>query len=211
MKTRALLLALPLLALGCTDNRASIQIQGMCAPTATCAFTSKCDAFALGPAIIDPTFFTTVSQEPYLTLILQLENTLPNNANADIKKLNTNNAHIDEAHMEYSGILTGNVTIGASGQVPANGNELIYLDVIPGAKGLELPASPPQWPLYLEATAQLRLRGYFDDGSRFETGEFPVTVQVSNTSRPQDASSGVKYCVDACPHGGQWPATCPTP
>jgi len=44
MKTRALLLALPLVALAsCRDNRASITIQDICYPTKTCVFTDKCE------------------------------------------------------------------------------------------------------------------------------------------------------------------------
>ena len=49
----------------------------------------------------------------------------------------------------------------------------------------------------------MRLRGSYGDGTRFETAEFPVTIDVT-TGAPQTAS-----CAGACPQANQSPAGCP--
>jgi hypothetical protein len=52
-----------------------------------------------------------------------------------------------------------------------------------------------------EALARVRLRGYYDDGSRFETGEFTVSFFV--------CSGCTASCTTAaCPQNGQAPVTC---
>ena len=208
MKTRAFLLALPILALGaCADNRSTLTIQGVCAPKGTCTFSGKCDAFALGNPVLDPGAFGTAA--PFLTLILQVENQLVDNSSSDLMRHNTNGAHVDEAVVEYSGLVSGKAVFGASGDIGANSTTVIWVDVIPGVIGQTIPAAAPVWPMYEEIQAKVRLRGYLDDNTRFETGEYPVTVQVSDTQTSTVGGSGVATCAGACPHVGQWPSACP--
>lgn len=193
MKRLALLL--PLLALaGCRQNGASIQVQAICAPSSDCVFSSTCGTIALGNPRIDRAAASS------LILIMQLENQLPDNADANVGRLNTNDAHVDEATVEYSGALTGKVTIPATGRIPANGNQLVVVDAIPAAVAARL-APGPAYPLFNVVLAKIRIAGYYDDGSRFETAEFPVDIEVT--------TGGVATCAGACPQPGQWPATCP--
>jgi hypothetical protein len=200
MKRLALLL--PLLALAaCRQNGASVQIQAICAATSTCTFSNSCGAVALGNPVLDP------GLTDYLTLILQLENQLPDNANGNLGKLNTNDAHVDEGVVDYEGALSGSAVVPASGLVKATSTGLIFVDVIPATRGPALVAAPA-FPLFSEVLATIRLRGYYDDGTRFETADFPVTVQVSSGTSAFPESA-VATCPGACPHVGQWPAACP--
>jgi hypothetical protein len=203
MKTRAFLLALPLLALGLSGcvvgNNASLQIQGVCVPEAGCAFSATCGSFI----VANPTLDTSVTK--YMTLFFQVENQLKDNAGADVFRLNTNAATIEEAHVEYSGVLGGSVTFGVNAQVPASSTTVVGVDVIPGSVGAVFgsPGAPPAYPLFSEAIAKLKLRGHYADGSSFETGEFLITIDVTSGA-PQTAT-----CGGACPQAGQYPAACP--
>ncbi len=182
MKTRALFLALPVLALvsGCRDNRASVQIQAICAGTKTCVVQQQVRRRRARYAED-----RSRPSRTYLTLILQLENQTPDNSDEDLKRTNTNDAHVDEAVIEYSGALSGRTVFGAAGQVPANSTQVVSVDIIPASVGASriAPLGPPAFPQFVEALAKLRLRGYFDDGTRFETGEFPVTIEIMHRRR----------------------------
>lgn len=211
MKRLALLL--PLLAVAaCRDNSASVQIQEICAPTKSCTFSGKCDAQALGNPVWDPTVTN------YVTLILQVENQLPNNAVKESGKLNTNDAHIDAATVAYAGAMGGEVSTTATGDIPAAGISVVWVDVVPASASGAITGSTaiPPFPAYAALTAKLRLRGYYDDGTRFETAEFPVVIQVSTGTStrpdafvpsPTNTTTGLQ-CTVACPHVGQWPAAC---
>ena len=202
MKTRALLLALPLLALaGCRDNRASITLTGICSLTASCTFAGKCDAYLAGEPVID----AATSASGILTIFVEAENQAPDNTDRDIYRTNTNNAHVDELVVEYSGLALPRQVMGTQQIVPAGGTSVIAVDLIPGSLGA-LPALAAYAPTAIprEMTATVTLRGYFDDGTRFETGEFPVAVGV--------CSGCVAACTAgiACPPGndGQLPRAC---
>ena len=52
----------------------------------------------------------------------------------------------------------------------------------------------------------MRLRGYYDDGSRFETDEFPIAITVCAATARRVCASGL-YCLGA----GQWPTACMDP
>jgi hypothetical protein len=196
MKTRALLLALPLLGVAaCTDNGASIQIQQICAPSKDCTFSNKCDQAAMA----NPRLDTSVTSN--LIVILQLANQLPDNSDADLKRLNTNNAHVDQAVVDYTGALSGSVTMDAQASIPAGGTQLIWIELIPSFLGTALTTTPPAYPDFIPVGTNLRLRGFYDDGTRFETAKFPLTVEVE--------TGGTLVCANACPQSGQWPNACP--
>jgi hypothetical protein len=62
-----------------------------------------------------------------------------------------------------------------------------------------------------EVLAHVRLRGYYDNGSRFESGDFPIAVKVCNTGcAPTAAAAGCDPLVDTCPPkgGGKLPFVC---
>ena len=189
MKTRALLLALPLLALGCRDNRASVQIQAVCAPNDTCAFGGECDAQYIGFATVD------AGLTGHLWVLLQVANQLPDNADKTLGRTNTNDAHVDQVAVEYDGIGLGKAVYDVTNfRVPSNGTAVISAEAIPVALNAQ-PVLAAFGPTAAPRTmvANIRLRGYLDDGSRFETGEFPIGVRVCTG------------CVTACPTA----ATCP--
>ncbi len=192
MKTRATLRALPLLALafvgaaGCADN-ASVQVQAICSPTDDCTFSGTCDTQYIGY----PTLDIGTSASDVLWLVLQVGNQLPNNADSDTWRVNTNDAHVDETVVEYQGALGGSKSVGSNFLVPAGGSAVVSvkLDMTGAVVGPVL--------------ATLRMRGYFDDGTRFETGEFPISITV--------CSGCVPACLTAtCPpsSSGQAPLVC---
>ena len=202
MKTRARLLALPLLALaGCADNRGSLSLRGICAPPDSCRFSGQCDAYTLVTPLIDAVN-NPVAQ---LTLFVEAENQLPDNADADVWRVNTNNAHVDEIVVEYSGISLPRAVMGTQQTVRAATISVLAIDVIPEAlqAGAALAAYAPTATVR-EMTVTVRLRGYWDDGTRFETGEYPVAVQVcSNCLAACPATS-----TGVCPADGQLPRAC---
>lgn len=194
MKTRAATLVSAALLLGalagaggCADNRASISVQMICTPTEDCAFAPTCDTQALGPAVYDRT-----TAGGALVLFLQVANQLPNNADLATGRVNTNDAHVDEIVTELEGAVAGVVSVGINTYVPAGGTAVVET-IIPIPLGLDG-----------EALANVRLRGYYDHGDRFETGEFPVTVLLC--SGCLGATCGG---LGACPQEGQYPVKCP--
>lgn len=166
MKTRSALLAAPLAAVlaagACADNRASIQIQAICYPTETCGGSGGCEQVLTGT----PSLARDASATPAgnaLVLELQVENQLPENGDPALGRVNTNDAHVDELHVEYEGAPFAPATRDTNSWIPAE------------SVGTALVAIPaPAYAADVLVKAKLRLRGYFDDGTRFETGEFPV-------------------------------------
>jgi hypothetical protein len=197
MKTRTALLAVLAAALACADNRASIQIQAICYPTAACGAKGGCEKVLTGV----PSLASDTTNGAALVLELQVENQLPQNGDSKLGRVNTNDAHIDEIAIEYDGAPIAPVTIDTSSWIPAatTATALVFIPVPP--------TSPDAY-----ITARLRLRGYLDDSSRFETGEFPIAFAYC-------ASCGAA-CTTAktCPPGAgaQDPVVCipdvaPTP
>ncbi len=203
MKTRLALLALPLFALAaCRDNRASIQAQAICAPTTDCTFAATCGAQYIG----FPTLDTTASATDTFWIFLQVANQLPDNTNAAIGKANTNNAHIDETAVEYDGIALPGFTTSTNFSVPAGGTAVISILVIPATYSAVVSAvGTAAGTAGSQIIALVRLRGYFDDGTRFETDDFPVAVKIC--SGCVGASCGG---FPTCPPDseGQLPVTC---
>lgn len=194
---KRLLLLLPVLALGaCRDNGASVQIQSVCAFNSACTFAGgKCETVALGNPVID------TSVTGVLVLVLQLENQLTDNTNVDLRRLNTNDAHVDRVEIEYGGLLGGKVTLGAQGFIPAANTGLVWIEIIPATVGDALP-TPPAFPNFASLTANVRFSGYLDDGTRFETAQFPLSIDVTTGGGTATCTTGY------CPKSGQWPATC---
>jgi hypothetical protein len=204
MKTRALLLALPLLAVaGCRDNRASVKIQSICAPTSDCTFSASCDQVYVGY----PTLDTLANANGSLHLYFELKNDLPNNRDVLTGRVNTNDAHVDETVVEFLGPGLAGATLATQHTVPAGGNTVVRIEVIPqvlGARAALQAYAPTTVPRDL--VANLRVRGYYDDGSRFETGEFPVAVRICQGCVGTVCGGGA-----TCPpnNDGQLPISCP--
>jgi hypothetical protein len=79
--------------------------------------------------------------------------------------------------------------------VPAGGSSVVEVEAIrpvgTNPATLAAYAASAQRP---QLTAKVRLRGYFDDGSRFETGEFPIAVNVCAGCLPAAPCGGGAAC-----------------
>lgn len=202
MKTSfALLTLLALATTGCEDNLASVQIQAVCAPPDTCTFSGACDA----QYISWPTLDLTASATDALTLYLQVENQLPDNGDVELGRVNTNDAHVDETIVEYDGVPLGKVIMGSNFHVPAASTAVVKVQPIVGGPATSTALAPFAGG---EIVANLRFGGYYDDGTRFETGEFPITVRICAGCLGTACAGG-----PTCPPNseGQAPLTCMTP
>jgi hypothetical protein len=199
MKRLALLL--PLLALAaCRENDASIQIQDICVPPSGCSFSDKCDATVVVNPELDPAVATQ------MILFFQVENQLANNSQKDTYRLNTNDAYLEHYQVAYSGALSGTTPwLSATGVVPANGTAVTGLMVVPPT-ALATLTSAVAWPDIAPATAKVKLRGHYRDGTEFETAEYPVNIDIASGAPaiPSPCGGG-----PACPGDGIYPAVCP--
>lgn len=197
MKPRAALL-LPLAALACAQNNASVRIAAICAPPtdpSACTFTATCSAQYIGTNVID------VAVTGVLALEVQVDNQLPNNANAGLNRTNTNDAFVQWYEIEYDYTLpksTGYVL--GSGLVPANGSAVISVLAIPQSAGVTA-ATPQGYVL-----AKMRLHGVLADTTSFETGVFEIPIRICA------GCIGVLTCTAPavptyCPAAGQAPAS----
>jgi hypothetical protein len=198
MKTRLATFAVALLAVAaCADNNASVRLSAICAPTEACSFTGTCEAQTLQPVAID------VTDVPRLLLFVQVDNQLPNNANADARRTNTNDAFVQEYEVEYpgTGLPTARGPIVGSAHVPAAGSAVIALPVVDdatrnilnGPSGLGSNAT-------VDGVAEVKLHGVYADTTRFTTGVFTVNVR---------ACKGPACLIDLCVAGETFVATCP--
>ena len=110
---------------------------------------------------------------------------------------------MDEVAVEYTGAFSGRVVLEANGSIPAGSTKLIIADIIPTVPAAAIAA--PGTGVRKQIVASVRLRGYYDDGSRFETDEFPIAITVCGNCTPVCASG--LYCLGA----GQWPTACMDP
>jgi hypothetical protein len=208
MKTRAaLLLALPVLLLATAscrvDNRASVDVQAICFPGTDCKFGPTCDKQIIGNVTMD------LGLTPTARVFLQVSNRLVDNGDKSVGRTNTNDAHIDQVAVEYSGLPVPGVTYDVSNQwVPTGGSAVIGIDAVHATLPVysALAAAVPAGGSGV-LVAKIRLKGYFSDGSRFETGEFPTAIDVCNGClSPNRCGVGTI----ACPMEGMDPISCGT-
>ena len=188
---------------GCAESKPSVQVQMICSPTDTCAFEATCGQQSLGFVTIDP----ATSAADNLSLYLQVANLQPNNGDIASGRVNTNDAHVDEIAMEYVGVALPSTTTGTPNYIiPASGTSIVKAEVIPDAlqAGQTLAALAGTLEPH-EIVVKVRMRGYFDDRTRFETDEFPITVRVCSGCAP-----AVCGTAGTCPPNseGQRPLTC---
>jgi hypothetical protein len=182
-------------ASGCADNRASVQVQMICVPTEDCTFARTCETEFAGY----PTYDRTGGSGGGLILFLQVANQVPSNGDLSAGRVNTNDAHVDEIAVTVTGAAAADYAIGGNGLIPAGGSAVVAVPVALPGFGTG------------EALAKIRLRGYYDHGARFETGEFPVTISICSgclgTACPPTTADPNPT---TCPEGGegQRPLTC---
>jgi hypothetical protein len=205
MKTRTAALATAALlgalagASGCVDNRASVQAQHVCFPSDDCTFDDTCEEYIGYPALAK-----TDSAYDDLWLLLQVANQMPNNEDLALGRTNTNDAHIDETVVAYEGALGGEQSIGSNFRVPAGGTSIVSVKLALDGAVAGTAAAPT------ELLANVRFRGYLDDGTRFETGEFPVWIKVCDTGCGGTLASLGCTGTAVCPPSsvGQLPLVC---
>jgi hypothetical protein len=193
---------IPLLALvvaaglgGCADDRMSLEIRQTCYPTDDCTFGDTCDLQYLG---------TYSQMSPYpMRIYFEVANQAPNNGDIGAGRVNSNDAHVTGATIEFSGARTGTYTVPniANQLVPADGTAVIGIWFPSGGTGA--------------VTGDVRLTGYYDNGREFESGAYPFNYQAGVTA------ATVLPCatgeVQVCPPGNgtvsrlQLPSVCGTP
>jgi hypothetical protein len=217
MTSRLAPLLLALLALvGCVkDNGASIEIFETCFPPAPdtnggCSWPATCTATPLGTYVID------VGGTDYLFLGIQVNNNLPNNADASSGRLNTNDVFIDTFTVDYevsgvSGVSVPSISGPTQIQntVPAGGDgvvgvDLLRLDPTTLAALNTAVAGLPAGETSFRIVATMRLHGVLGDTSKFETAprKFGVDVCVGCMGVPACGSGKVAA---ACPQFFQYP------
>jgi hypothetical protein len=171
MNTRALALATALagIALGaCSAATESVELgfTAICFPTKDCTFAATCDQQLMGSPAID------VSVARSLWVAVQMDNRLPNNADATVGRVNTNDAHVTSFEITYTDFPLSSVVQLTQQRIPAAGTTTVQLYVVPPqALPIAAPAASTQ------SVAHVRAKGYYDNGSSFETGEFPVAFR----------------------------------
>lgn len=202
MKTRIAALASAALlgalaaASGCTvDNNASVELQLICQPSTDCSFSETCEQQYIGYPAFDRSVTRPAATAGVMSVYLQVANQLPNNEDLSVGRVNTNDAHVDEIVVEYEGAVTGEQSSGTINLIPAEGTSVVKVPLVLGTAGAAG-----------EVLARVRLRGYYDHGARFETGEFPISIQVCTTGCVGSAGCLAGTCPPQS--DGQRPLTC---
>jgi hypothetical protein len=200
MKIRALAVLVPLLALSaCTeDNNVSIQVARLCAPPDDgCSFQSTCDAQYIGVNVLD------LSVTDAFWSFIEVHNQIENNEDVSAGRPNTHDAHVEEYEVEYS--VTGGTALPSVRRrieagptfIEAEGSAVVSVFPIPPEiAALLVPGS--------QVVARVRLHGFLDDQSDWETAEFPIPIETCS------GCLGVPVCagtLSACPQLGQSPAS----
>jgi hypothetical protein len=203
MKTRALAVLLPVLALaGCMeDNNVSIQVYALCLPPDDqCVFSDTCDAQFIGENVLD------LSVSNSFWSFVEVHNNTQANDDTSAGRPNTRDAYVEEYSVEYD--VNGGTAPPAvrrrvpSGPsiVPVEGTSVISVLPVPEDVGAVLGAAT-------QVVARVRLRGFLADQSTWETAEFPIPIRICT------GCLGVPTCSDPaqfpvpCPQFGQSPAT----
>ncbi len=196
-----LLLLAPLA--GCMrPNRASVEVYSICSPSDDCTFKAKCDMQYMGNQIVDLDLTGNIS------LAVEVHNQLTNNANEDLGQANTHDARVQQVVTSYSApFAVASATTDIQQIVPANGTSVLGIELLDAAAYADLAAGVGAG-LSVQVIADVKLKGILADGSKFETGEYRVPVQVCRgclavifpPCLPPNVAS-------ACLNYGQWPAT----
>jgi hypothetical protein len=203
MKTRALAVLLPLLALsGCTEgNGVSVQVFALCAAPENCEFTSnECNQVFIGENLLDLNLTDTYSS------YVEVHNNTANNADDSVGRPNTHDAYVEEYSVSYEvngGAAPASVVRRvASGPVlvPADGgSQVVTIFPVPSDVGAQLGGAT-------QVVARVRLRGFLADQSRWETAEFPIPIELcAGCVGLPAACSDPTQSLFVCPQVGQTP------
>jgi hypothetical protein len=202
MRTRAFagLIALPLAfgLPGCVDNQAFIEFANLCFPQpATAANTCPASSNTCTTIVGEGRLFVDIGVVGELIQQIQINNQLPDNADATTGRVNTNDALIEEFRFTYS---TAGASIPSTSSpqtvlVPAANSQSPFVIVMPpGIIAVLSALSTPR-----EVVVNVSAAGHLKDGSTFVAGPYPI---------PVDVCSGCAG-VTTCPQAGQLPTYCP--
>lgn len=219
MKTRLSVLAcvLALASAGCVDNDASIEILAICAPpedAEQCRGTSgECEMYLASDR---PWVYTRRSDGTLNRLeeFVQINNQLPNNADPDVFRANTNDFIAEEYVLEFKGANgVPKITHPANFAIPASSSFSPVIPIIPESAMTFISAALPDSTMPRLVIAEITLRGRLVDGSEIETGVFSVAVDVFDAVFPGFGCPKPTEIVTAvCPNDGQTASvTCEEP
>ncbi len=215
MTTRLAILtcALALVASACTaENHASIELFGLCAPPSdakTCGLSGTCGQFI---ASARPWVYLTVATSATTTrangleMFTEVRNQLPNNADPSSGRVNTNDATVTGYELDYKSefynrtayFYPANFPVGAAGTFTP------VIKFIPDEIALEMANTLPASSAPVTVEVGVRLHGRYGDDRTFDTGTFPIAVDVYNTTFPGYACPKATDIVTAvCPNVGQ--------
>lgn len=158
----AILAVAPLAACTGVNESASVAISAVCAITDDCTFAATCDAQYIGDYVFDR------SLASQFWVPVQVNNRVLNNADPTSGRVNTYDAHITSFEIAYDNFGLTGASKAVNYTVPANGTAAVGLYVVP-PQAAAVPGTGTQ-----ASVARIVAKGYFEDGSTFETGEFPL-------------------------------------
>jgi hypothetical protein len=140
-----------------------VALSAVCALTDDCTFAAECDAQYIGGYVFDS------SLASQFWVPVQVNNRLVNNADASVGRVNSNDIHITSFNVAYSGFALASASTTVNFRVPAAGAATVGMYIVPPqAAAIAAPA------VTHEVVALVKAKGYVEDGTSFETGEFPV-------------------------------------
>jgi len=203
MKTRPLALALaPLAGLlaGCSAEFSGVTIAGACsapapdAASGACTYPAACDAFFAGTAILDAAAGQVQGLD--FRLPVEIDNTLPNNADTANGRVNTNDAQVQSFEVSYPGTSLGTWNVPATVTIRAAGTSGALLRLI---RVQDFAALAPSGAGTRQIDIAVRAHGVLGSQSAFSTAWFHVPVTVCNDCLPTNPCPAGKSYVAACP------------
>jgi hypothetical protein len=193
MNARTLASLALLLAADCgLDNFSSVQLFEICFPPApdasgNCIYPPKCENTLLGRPLAD----LAPGRATGLLVPVQVNNQLKSNATATTP--NTNDAHIEKYTITYDDPFAPGKVLLANDTIPAAGNTVVLIDVLPSATGTFAAGTVPT------IVAKVVASGRYDDGTTFQTGPFKIAFDVCSGCLGFAACTGTKVFQGGCP------------
>lgn len=208
MKTRFLALAAVALLASCANESYPVALHAICSPPEPesgggCLYDATCPATLAGTAYLD----ASPASHPFpndFELPIQINNGMPNNADATTGRTNTNDAFIQAIDLEFHGVGLAPVSLPVSFTIPAAGSTSPVLSLVPYAYFPALQASVGGGGAFLEIVVSVRGRGITGAQLKFTTPWFQVPVRVCDGCiDPANLCATGKTLTGLCPGFGQ--------
>jgi hypothetical protein len=140
-----------------------------------------------------------------LYFFMQVNNQRPDNSDASAGRVNTADAFITGYELSYSapGVSLPSFSVSAiDGLVPAGGSATPFVTLIPVEASVAMQAALPAGLTIVDV--HVKMKGNYQDGSEFETGDFKVTTHVYNEAAPfMTCPNATDVITAVCPNSGQ--------